>query len=71
MKYLPLFLLLTACANELHVSSDPVAVIVKLDMSSIMPYCQDRCKADPAPNTCIDKCVSDFLAALAGIAVKT
>jgi hypothetical protein len=65
MRYFILTLILSGCG--IHVTSDPIIVTHKLDLSAIAPYCKDKCAADINVQICTDKCITDFLAALGGI----
>lgn len=67
MKYL-LLLLLSGCG--VHLSSDPIIVTHKIDISLIEPICSDKCKNDVNPDACTTQCINDFLLTLTGITVN-
>jgi hypothetical protein len=67
MKYIAL-LFLSGCG--IHISSDPIIVTHKLDLSLIEPLCKERCINDIDPTFCTAKCVNDFLLTLGGVSVK-
>jgi len=64
MKYLVL-LLLSGCG--IHVTSDPIIVTHKLDLSLVRPYCEQKCNNDAA---CVTTCINDFLLTLGSVSVK-
>lgn len=66
IKYLVL-LLLSGCG--IHITSDPIIVVHKLDLSLIEPLCKERCASSVDVASCTTKCVNDFLAMLGGASV--
>lgn len=69
MRIVALLILLAGC-GDIHVTSDPVIVEHRLDMSQIQPMCEKRCVNDINPDACIIECIDLFLALLTGVSVK-
>ncbi len=59
--------ILSSCAAEVHLSSDPLIVEHRLDLASILPYCQNMCLVNPTPDVCTTNCVNNFLEILGSI----